>query len=323
MLSTLGAALVDEFCWKDSAVNALRDNELRMGGGGVYATVGARVWTKNLGQLVHRGPDFPPALQAQLDTFGDIWRFRDTPTPTPRALNTFYPPSPSRHFRYLVHPPRLSLSELAAEPNFTSLRMLHLCCAPSDLQTQILPALSACSRAPKLCFEPIPFACKPEALATLRSSFSYIYLFSPNHEEAGAFFGFSPAEMEDPGAIERVAQLFRREGAGRIIIRSGALGAYVFERQKKDGVWVKPYHRDPTLVRDTCGAGNSFLGGTMAGLQKYPEDLVLAARHGSVSAGIVVESIGLPELTVGEDGVELWNGKSARDRLSEMVASNT
>lgn len=57
----------------------------------------------------------------------------------------------------------------------------------------------------------------------------------------------------------------------------------------------------------------------MAGLARE-DDLVEATRYASVSAGIVVESVGLPALTMGSDvdEEELWNGRSARARLNDM-----
>ncbi|GAA5910749.1 hypothetical protein JCM6882_002069 [Rhodosporidiobolus microsporus] len=319
MISSLGTALLDEFCWLNVDGSPARPNEVRWGGGGTYAVIGARIWTSDVGLVVHRGPDFPPTIQEQLDSFGPIWQFKDVDTPTPHSLNTYHLPSPTRHFRYLTTPPSLSPSDLLSDPSLTQTKLLHLCCTPSHLIETILPGLSSFPSSPQLVYEPIPFACLPSSLPTLKSLFPHIRLFSPNHEEAGAIFGLSPAEMEQPGAVERVAALFRREGAGDVIVKSGERGAYVLQKGREEGgAWVRPFHRDAAQVKDTVGAGNSFLGGTMAGMLLHPDNLLLAARHGSVSAGIVVESVGLPALTLSTNGEELWNEKSARARLEEM-----
>lgn len=92
------------------------------------------------------------------------------------------------------------------------------------------------------------------------------------------------------------------DGKGCVIIRSGALGAYVVSRETK-GVWVDAFWKDPSKVvdvtgeldvrpfpvvrasaaqmrsSDNCGAGNlgagnSFLGGLGAGLALSGGDVV-------------------------------------------------
>ncbi|GAA6002325.1 hypothetical protein JCM10207_001064 [Rhodosporidiobolus poonsookiae] len=319
MISSLGTALLDEFAWLNTEGDPVRPGEVRWGGGGTYAIIGARVWTSKTGIIVRRGPDFPAHLAAQMASFGDIWQYQETVEPTPRALNTFVPPSPTRHFRYTAPPTPITAHELAQHPILRHTQVLHLCCTPQHFLEAVVPSLSAFPASPLLVYEPIPFACTPAALPQLAYVFPRLHLFSPNHEEAGAILGFSSERMEEDGAVEEVASAFRRYGAGNIVIRSGARGAFVLAKGADAGMWVEPFHRDASAVKDTVGAGNSFLGGTMAGFLAFPDDLVKATQYGSVSAGIVVEGTDLPYLTIREDGVELWNGKSAQARLEEML----
>ncbi|GAA5901312.1 hypothetical protein JCM5296_006757 [Sporobolomyces johnsonii] len=330
MITSLGTALLDEFEWLAPDGTPTRPKEVRWGGGGTYAIIGARVWTTAVGQLVHRGPDFPAAIQPQLDSFGPIWHFRLTEEPTPRALNTYHPPSASRSFRYVTPPPTLSPSHLLSTAALSSPAFLHLCCPPSHLLDVVLPALKSFpAPPPQICFEPIPFACVPDSLPILKRIFEHVAVFSPNHAEALAILGIGrgrdlpPNEDEEDANVERamieeVAQAFRREGARALVVRSGARGAYVLDEDKDEGEWVRPYHVDSRKVVDTLGAGNSFLGGLMAGLLLDPTNLALAAQYASVSSGIVIEQEGFPSLTVDRDGTELWNGKSAAERLAEL-----
>ncbi|CEQ42435.1 SPOSA6832_04246 [Sporobolomyces salmonicolor] len=323
MITSLGTALLDEFEWLAPDGTPTRPREVRWGGGGTYAIIGARVWTTAVGQLVHRGPDFPAAIEPQLDRFGPVWHFRRTEEPTPRALNTYRPPSTSRSFRYVTRPPALSPTHLLSFASLSSPVFLHLCCPPSHLLDVVLPALRSFPAPPRICFEPIPYACVPDSLPLLRRAFDHVDVFSPNHDEAFAIVGGAALpEGADAGdverAIENVAQVFRREGARALVLRSGAAGAYVLDEGADDGEWVRPYHVDASEVVDTLGAGNSFLGGLMAGLVVHPTNLALAAQYASVSSGIVIEQEGLPRLTVDADGAELWNGKSAAARLAEL-----
>jgi len=114
------------------------------------------------------------------------------------------------------------------------------------------------------------------------------------------------------------------EGSGTVIIRSGALGAYVASRDK-EGKWIPAFwsERDsPTHVVDVTGAGNSFLGGLATGLLKSEGDVYQATLYGTVSASFTIEQEGLPRLarTIDNSGyaVEEWNTDSPQRRLEEL-----
>jgi len=110
-------------------------------------------------------------------------------------------------------------------------------------------------------------------------------------------------------------------GGGCVIIRSGAMGAYVITRAE-GGRWIDAFWADNTeKIVDVTGAGNSFLGGLAAGLLLAGGDVYEAALYGSVSAAFTIEQEGLPNLlltTVGGDLAEEWNGDSPRRRLEEL-----
>ncbi|GAA5842703.1 hypothetical protein JCM9279_003667 [Rhodotorula babjevae] len=319
MLCSLGTALLDEFRWLDDGLESSRPCEVRFGGGGTYAAIGARVWSRDVGLLVDRGPDFPPAVQRQLDSFGPMWYYTDTPTPTPRALNVFRPPSSTREFSYLAPHPARHLSDLAMITSPDKLSYLHLCCPPSSLAV-LLPSLARLSPAPQLIYEPIPFACNPAQLPQLVALLPHVRVFSPNDDEAAALLGVhGPASASGASIeVEELAQRFRDLGARDVVVRAGERGAFVLPEMALEGSWVPAFHSSADEVKDTVGAGNAFLGGLMAALA-LSHGVAHAARYGAVSAGIVVESVGLPVHTTSErEGEELWNGRSARARLEEM-----
>ena len=120
----------------------------------------------------------------------------------------------------------------------------------------------------KLVYEPIPDMCIPSEMPALRKVLPRIHYFSPNHEEAGTFYGLNPeTEHEESAKMQRIAELAQRylhEGApDTVIIRAGKLGAYAKKRDGtkslRDGVWIPPYHQSPDRVVDVTGAGNAFL----------------------------------------------------------------
>lgn len=100
-------------------------------------------------------------------------------------------------------------------------------------------------------------------------------VFSPNHEEAEALLALPEATstIADTAAIEQLAQRFRDEGARDVVIRAGERGAFVLPEERRDGVWVKPYHSSSEGVKDTVGAGNSFLVRSSHWLRRaWPDD---------------------------------------------------
>lgn len=59
----------------------------------------------------------------------------------------------------------------------------------------------------------------------------------------------------------------------------------------------------------------------MAGLERFPDDLVTACQCAAISASFVIEQFGLPSLSVDSlTGQELWNSTSPSSRLAEMNA---
>lgn len=124
-------------------------------------------------------------------------------------------------------------------------------------------------------YEPIPDRCRPDELEALRQVLPAIAVFSPNHEEAWAFFGVSAADANARGrpGVEVVARRFLAEGAADlVVIRSGPMGAYALRRgggehkqeEEEEGFWIPAFHSYETgkstgQVVDVTGAGNSFL----------------------------------------------------------------
>jgi len=106
-----------------------------------------------------------------------------------------------------------------------------------------------------------------------------------------------------------------------VIIRCGALGAYVLTREG-GGKWFEAYWTkdDASRIVDVTGAGNSFLGGLSAGLELVNGDIYGATFYATVSASFVIEQSGLPVLTQDDDSSVQWNNDSPIRRL-ELLKS--
>ncbi|KAI5479845.1 hypothetical protein MNV49_002403 [Pseudohyphozyma bogoriensis] len=312
--ASCGLFILDVFEWRGLDGTLKKREESVIGGGGTYAIVGSRMWlpAEKLGIVVDRGNDWPLEVEKKLATFGPaMWHYRDQPhRPTTRALNLYT--GERRDFEYLNERTRLEPKDIP--PSMRGARWLHCVCSPTrslTLQQQIDddPVWK-----PLLVFEPIPDRCIPEELGSLKKILPFLGVLSPNHEEAGSFFGISAEETKERGkkGIEEVAGWFFDAGAARdVVIRSGAWGAYAVRKGGK-GVWVPAYHTDQRL---------------MAGLELHPDDLALACEMGAVSASFTIEQFALPSMTT-VDGVELWNGSTdasgrSPTHLADLTNSQT
>ncbi|KAH7930302.1 Ribokinase-like protein [Leucogyrophana mollusca] len=295
-----------------------------IGGGGTYATIGARIWlpADKLGMIIDRGHDFPLEIDSKLSSYGsEMWHFRGhSDRGTTRALNSYR--GDHRGFEYLT--PRIRLTPRDLEnTRFARPATLHFICSPTRALEIISEVNDVVGWKPINIFEPIPDRCVPEELPSLIKALPAISVLSPNAEEALNLLSLPPAVTRP--AVEGAAAKFLalgvgEAGSGCVIIRSGALGAYIKTRER-EGQWIDAFwtNSDLSKVVDVTGAGNSFLGGLAAGLLLSQGDVYEAAFYASVSASFTIEQGGLPIMTGNADGgAEEWNGDLPRRRLEEL-----
>lgn len=158
-------------------------------------------------------------------------------------------------------------------------------------------------------------------------------VFSPNHVELGACFGYSFVEgVIDLKLVKTLATTMlesgfkdRREGA--IVVRAAEHGSLVVVAHPSALTWCPAFYQStkhnsgatvahPKII-DPTGAGNAFLGGYAIGLQET-SDFVRAAWYGSVAASFALEQVGLPVLgKYPASGEEVWNGCGTFQRLED------
>ncbi|KDQ09966.1 hypothetical protein BOTBODRAFT_36590 [Botryobasidium botryosum FD-172 SS1] len=321
-LVTLGMFIIDTFEFRND------DGELsgktiaeQIGGGGTYCAIGARVWLPpdRVGMIVDRGHDFPIATQEALDKYGsEIWHFRDdSDRVTTKAVNIYR--GDYRGFQYLTPRIRITPVDLEGTP-LARPTQLHFICSPKRAAVILQEVREISEWTPITIYEPIPFRCVPEELPALRAILSEIVILSPNAEEAHSLLSLPGPPTKS--SVEHAAQMFLdmgvgKNGSGSVIIRSGAMGAYVLSRDRPSGMWIDAYWREAETenVRDVTGAGNSFLGGLSAGLHFAKGDVYEASLYASVSASYTVEQNGLPRVDRGSTNREIWNGDRPEDRL--------
>ncbi|KAF9018062.1 Ribokinase-like protein [Hymenopellis radicata] len=318
--ASLGTVLVDNFHYYDTDKSENPRIERHLGGGGLYAAIGARMWLEpqdieiSVGGRRPEEDDDLSQVFGVLDEFGeDMWQW--DPEQDVLQANIEYR-GQERSFRYLNPRPQPTLTCLRPS-TISSLRVVHFCCSPSSLAESL-----SCLGAPRplVIYEPLPPSCTPVHLADIVDLLPQIDVFSPNHEEMASLLD------RKNESVERLTQCMRDLGARTVVVRAGARGCYVSTATRK--AWIPAYFTLPDVpsdqVKGTTGAGNSFLGGLAAGLVKQltllqrPQsdlDIIQAAQHGSVSASFVVQQTGLPRLTHNEKGEEVWNGETPRSRI--------
>ncbi|KAI4524890.1 Ribokinase-like protein [Schizophyllum commune] len=299
-LLSSGTVLIDHFRYLNSNGDLERE-ERYVGGGGLFAVAGARIWLPSARVLIPVSGRDNQELKVALDKLS----------------------VDDEIFRYLnPRPPRM----LSSVPQSVAqdAQCLHFCCSPDVLAENINHGIVVPGQL--VVYEPIPPSCTAANLDALRILLPDINIFSPNHEEAEAFLSESvPPGSSSTLLVEEMAIKFASYGARTIVIRSGARGSYVLNSEPslgaQEGRWVDAYWRPDEAaekVKSTTGAGNSFLGGLCAGLALAGRDIFKAAAYGSVSASYVVEQQGLPTASI-EYGKELWNGDAPTARLARLL----
>ncbi|KAI0049586.1 Ribokinase-like protein [Auriscalpium vulgare] len=324
---TLGMFIIDQFSFQDEhgqptgRTLAPQAECLPYSGGGTYATIGARLWlpAQEIGMVVDKGSDFPEDMENTLIAYGeDMWLFRNQPgLGTTQALNSYK--GDHRGFQYLT--PRIRITPCDLKGTLLERpKTLHFICSPSRAAVIMSEVQEFGNWSPVAIYEPIPDRCIPAELPALLEVLPFINILSPNAEEALSLLSLSvPVSRRSvENACSRFLDLgVGPEGSGWVIIRSGALGAFVASR-KRPGEWIDAFWVDGTHVVDVTGAGNGFLGGLAAGMVLTDGDVFKAAFYATVSASYIIEQQGLPELsrTATE---ELWNGDSPGQRLAKLT----
>ncbi|AYF26979.1 MULTISPECIES: carbohydrate kinase family protein [Micromonospora] len=273
------------------------------GGNGVYAAVGAWVWSDSVGMVAGAGSDYPAGwldriAAAGIDTSG-VYRL-----PEAHALRSrvFYRPDGSRT-------DRVAEADLAPEVAAQIDLSQDFSAMGSEVHLEAWPRYSPAPtqlpdhfrRARGVHLAPGPHANLHDLAAGLRaaSGSTVLTLDWPWWDETGTEFNDELLNLVTavlPGREELTAWPVRADAdatvAGLVrrcpvvVVKEGADGCSVHTREAARRVGVVPVKPgDPT------GAGDAFCGGFLVGLVRTGDPL-LAAAHGAVSASFIVETFG-------------------------------
>ena len=281
-----------------------------LGGNAIYSAVGARLWTDTVGIVSRVGSDFPTEWSDQLSNSGinveGIHRLSE-----PHDTCTFYAylsqeervdTDPASHFLRIGHPLPKALLDYRSSTEGQTKRdtFSSLAIRPTDLPAYIA-MVSGAHLAPAhyLTHTTIPLRLRESGVRTVTLDPSERYMepsfekelpiivngldaFLPSEKEAISYF--RPLEKD----IWQVAEAFGAMGCRFVVIKQGARGQSIWDNEAKRRWHIPAY---PAKVYDVTGAGDSFCGGFLVGLEQTG-DVVEAALRGSISASITIEGSG-------------------------------
>ncbi len=281
-----------------------------IGGNAIYSAVGARLWADKIGIVGRVGSDFPVEWLDHLAISGfNTEGIKQLPEP--HNSYTFYAylspeeridTDPASHFLRIGQPlPKALLDYRSSTEGQTNRDTFSpLAIRPSDLPRKIALVSGAhIAPADYLSHTTIPLRLRELGVRTVTLDPSECYMepsfekelpiivngldaFIPSEKEAISYF--RPARLD----IWEIAEAFGEMGCRFVVIKQGARGQCVWDNHAKRRWHIPAY---PSKVRDVTGAGDSFCGGFLVGLDQTG-DVVEAALQGSISASITIEGSG-------------------------------
>jgi sugar/nucleoside kinase (ribokinase family) len=280
-----------------------------LGGNAVYAAAGARLWSPSVGIVSRIGSNYPSAWLDRIKEAG-IWTGGILILPEDLDTRTFYAylseeervdTNPASHFLRINHPlpkflidyhsstedmdDRKIFSHLAIRPDdipeLNSIQAAHI--APTHyISHTVLPVRLREMQTGLISLDPSERYMEPGFEDELQFILHRLDVFLPSENEAKAFFLHHEMDTWE------MAEAFGEMGCSFVVIKSGAGGQFLWDQSAKKRWHIPAY---PANIRDVTGAGDSYCGGFIVGMDQT-QDPTEAALRGSVSASITVEGIG-------------------------------
>lgn len=286
----------------------------QLGGNGVYAAAGIRLWGESIALVGVVGNDFPQQwLDALVGANIDISGVQRLDLPHQLRSRVFYFPDGRRtdrvdEARTILPPGAETFLDLVTEytdmgsplhrrtwplfsptpdllrPRHFDARFAHL--SPGPLVNNRANAAhlkQQTARRIELSLDWPWWDWDQEGIAD-QELLSHIDYLLPSQEELQIYVG---ASSED--SLDDITQTLLTYGLRAIAVKQGGRGARLLVRGGRSWQRIPVY---PTNVVDPTGAGDSFCGGFLVGIARTG-DPFQAALYGTVSASFVIEDFGV------------------------------
>lgn len=251
-----------------------------LGGGGIHAVMGMRVWSETVGLVANIGYDFPGEIKANLEGIFDVQGLILKNMKTVRAWQLF---NNAGKRTEVLRSQEHSFDQLKVDiKNFpavySDLRGVHLHVEITDLPLWV--SFLRRKGNPFILWEPLQKDCIPENGKRLVDVLPLVDCVSPNLEEARLLLGIQDTE--------RLMAKYLDYGAKRVVIREGAVGSTYADTENH---FIKVPVVKVDQVIDQTGAGNAYCGGFVVGFSDLTgvEDALCKA---AVSASFALEQFG-------------------------------
>ncbi|EPY54070.1 carbohydrate kinase [Schizosaccharomyces cryophilus OY26] len=306
-----------------------------IGGGGSFALVGARIWSstaesKRLRLIVDKGSDFPESVKTELDGLDAGIVYRETPErKTTYGYNRVHD-NGLRLFEYLSPKKPIRAQDLVETGSMES-KTIHVITSPKNFisMSEEIAKYGSLTDRPKVIWEPTPESCCPENWPVCQKAMKYCDIFSPNEVDTANLLAVDIKEAKE--RAEQFAYALQEmqigsNGQGWAVLRCGSAGCFIAPSTsrtaphqdevlaQRDVIHLPSVPMAPNSVLDTTGAGNTFCGALILEYHRTG-NIVLSSVKATVAASFAIQQHGLPKLTKTENGIDLWNGESAFQRL--------
>lgn len=254
-----------------------------IGGGGLHAAVGMRLWSREVVLISAVGQDFE---LDSLTPYGlDGSGLLVTDLPTPRAWQLFE--EDGRRTQIFRVPDDVCYAQLVLPPSPRTipagLKAAHHIGRGDAHEEEMVLALKEAGVV--LSSEPIiNETLTDEERASLLRCLAHFEIFAPSTAELPL--------LVDESTVEDQLRALAALGPQVVTLRQGASGSIVYERET-DRFWRVPAAEADVV--DVTGAGNAYCGGFLVGWLETG-DVRRAAAMAAVSAACAIEQVGPPPI---------------------------
>ncbi len=283
------------------------DGEVRLnqiGGNGIYASVGARLFTERVNLLAKAGENFPQSWIDELAGHG-IDGSHVIRVPGWQDMRTFYAyvdektrddRNPASHFArigmplpkelegyvfstYETHDPDNPMVIRGDDVPDIAADGVHI--SPQALAAQLATAQAfRKNKAQHITLDPGEYELSPETEPEIKSISSLVDAFLPSELELNLLL--------DTSNVYESAETFASWGTPLVVIKRGPDGCLLYERDAHRFTKIPAY---PVDVVDVTGAGDTFGGAFTVGMTETG-DPVRSALMGAVAASFCLQGFG-------------------------------
>lgn len=253
------------------------------GGNLLYGAIGAKIWHDNVGLFGIVGCDYPEENLAVLIANGfDLSGLTKEAQPCLKMW-ALHEGANERQLIYKLNSGSNEDMDPDADKAMSEyvkrVTALHISAVPYTSQRKLIDKFKSNSPCISMDTIRIPGRIDPHCFSDL-SNLSGVNVFLPSLDEINTIW--------PNNTYETVMKTVCSDGQLDMVIKLGDQGCVVFDRKKQKIFRIPVFKVD---AKDTTGAGDSFCGGFIAGMD-MTGDVLMSAMMGSISSSFLIQEFG-------------------------------